>query len=52
MVFFLLDINDYYPIFTISPINCSQKRIRVKFRDHSAENLAKLKIEVEHYLNN
>ena len=34
------------------PINCPQKRIHVKFRDHSGHNLAKLKIEVEHYLNN
>ena len=49
---FLLDITDHYPIFTIAPINCLQKRIRVKFRDHSGQNLAKLKIEVEHYLNN
>ena len=49
---FLLDITDHYPIFTIAPINCPQKRIRVKFRDHSGQNLAKLKIEVEHYLNN
>ena len=49
---FLLDITDYYPIFTIAPINCPQRRIRVKFRDHSGQNLAKLKIEVEHYLNN
>ena len=52
MVFFLLDIIDHYPIFTIAPINCPQKQIRVKFRDHSGQNLAKLKIEVEHYLNN
>ena len=52
MVFFLLDITDHYPIFTIAPINCPQKRIRVKFRDHSGQNLAKLKFEVEHYLNN
>ena len=42
----------HYPIFTIAIINCPQKRIRVKFRDHSGQNLAKLKIEVEHYLNN
>ena len=31
---FLLDITDHYPIFTIVPINCPQKRIRLKFRDH------------------
>ena len=49
---FLLDITDHYPILTIAPINCPQKRIRVKFRDHSAQNLVKLKIEVEHYLSN
>ena len=48
---FLLDITDHYLIFTIAPINCPQKRIRVKFRDHSRLNLAKLKIEVEHHLN-
>ena len=28
------------------------KRIRVKFRDHSGQNLVKLKFEVEHSLNN
>ena len=33
-------------------MNCPQKRIRVKFRDNSGLNLAKLKIEVEYYLNN
>ena len=49
---FLLDITDHCPIFTIDPMNCPQKRICVKFRDHSGLNLAKLKIEVEHYLNN
>ena len=49
---FLLDITDHYPIFTIAIINCPQKRIRVKFRDNSGQNLAKLKFEVEHYLNN
>ena len=48
----VLDITDHYPIFSMAPINCPQKRIRVQFRDHSVENLAKLKIEVEHYLNN
>ena len=52
MAFFLLDVTDHYQIFTIAPINCPQKRIRVKFRDHSGQNLAKLKFEVEHYLNN
>ena len=49
---FLLDITDHYQIFTIAQINCPQNRIRVKFTDHSRQNLAKLKIEVEHYLNN
>ena len=49
---FLLDITDLYPIFTIAPINCPQKRIRVKFRDHSGQNFAKLKFEVEQYLSN
>ena len=49
---FLLDITDHYPIFTIAQINCPQKQIRVKFRDHSGQNLAKLQFEVEHYLNN
>ena len=49
---FLLDITDHYPIFTIVSINCPQKRIRVKFRDHSEQNLPKLKFEVEHYLDN
>ena len=49
---FLLDITDHYPIFTIAPINCPQKRIRVKFRDHSGQNFARLKFEVEQYLNN
>ena len=52
MIFFLLDITDHYPIFTIAPINCPKRRIRVKFRDHSGQNLAKLKFEVEHYLKN
>ena len=33
-------------------MNCPQKRIRVKFRDHSGQNLAKRKFEVEQYLNN
>ena len=33
---FLLDITDHYPIFIIAPIN------------HSGQNLAELKIEVEH----
>ena len=46
---FLLDITDHYPIFTIVPINCPQKRIRVKFRDHSRQNIASLRLEVERY---
>ena len=48
---FLLDITDHYPIFTIAPITCPQKRIRVKF-SHAGQKLTKLKIEGEHYLNN
>ena len=44
---FLLDVTNHYPIFTIAPINCPHKRIRVKIRDHSGH-----KIEVEHYLYN
>ena len=44
---FLLDI-----LFKIVLINCPQKRIRVKFRDHSGQNLACLKLEVEQYVNN
>ena len=47
---FLLDITDHYQIFSIVPINCPQKRIRVKFRDHSRKNKAKL--ELERYVNN
>ena len=42
-------VTDHYKVITIVPINCPQKRIRVKFRDYSGQNLAKLK---EHYLNN
>ena len=49
---FLLDVTDHYLIFTFVTIYCPQKRIRVKFRDYSRQNLAKLKIEREHYLNN
>ena len=49
---FLLDITDHYPIFTIVPINCPQKRIRVTFRDHSRQNIASLRLEVERYVNN
>ena len=49
---FSLDITDHHPIFTIVPINCPQKRIRVKFRDHSRQNIARLELEVEHYVNN
>ena len=47
---FLLDITDHYPIFTIVPINCHQKRIRVKFRDHSRKNIARLELEAERYV--
>ena len=49
---FLLDITDHYPIFTIVPINCPQKRIRVKFRNHSRQTIARLKLAVERYVNN
>ena len=42
---FLFDVTDQYPIFTIAPINCPQKRIHVKLRDPSGENLAKLKLK-------
>ena len=52
MVFFLLDTTDHYPIFTNDPINFPQKQIRVKFRDHTGQNLANLKTEVEQYPNN
>ena len=45
---FLLDITDHYPIFNIVPINCPQKRILVKFSDHSGQNIGRLKLEVEH----
>ena len=41
--------NWHNPIFTIIPINCPQKRIRVKFRDHSRQNIARLELEVERY---
>ena len=49
---FLLDVTDHYPIFIIVPINCPPKRIRLKFRDHSRQNIARLELEVEHYVNN
>ena len=49
---FLLYITNHYPIFTIVPINCPQKRIRVKLRDHSRQNIARLKLQVERYVNN
>ena len=49
---FLLDITDHYQIFTIVPTNCPRNRIRVKFRDHSRQNIAKLKLEVERNVNN
>ena len=39
-------------IYHCIPINCPQKRIHVKFRDHSGQNIARLKLEVESYLNN
>ena len=44
-------LTDHYAIFT-TPINCPQKQICVKFKNDSRQNLAKLKIEIEHYLNN
>ena len=34
------------------PINCHLKRSRVKYRDHSGQNIARLKLEVEPYANN
>ena len=49
---FLLDITDHYPLFTIVQINCPEKRIRVKCRDYSRQNIARLKLEVERYVNN
>ena len=49
---FLVDITDHYPVFTIVPLTCPQKQARVKFRDHSEQDLARLKLEVELYLNN
>ena len=49
---FLLHITDHYRIFTIVPINRPRKRIRVKFRDHSRQNIARLRLEVECYVNN
>ena len=49
---FLLDITDHCPIFTTVPINCPQKRIRVKFRDHSRQNIDRLKLEAERYVDN
>ena len=51
MVYFSLDITDHYQIFSILPINCPQKRLRVKFRDHSRQNIARLELEVERYDN-
>ena len=47
-----ITISYHYPIFTVAPINCPQNRICVKFSNHSGKNLAKLKTEVGHYLNN
>ena len=52
MVYFLLDITDHYPIFNLVPINCPKKRIHVKFTDHSRKNIARLKLEIECYVNN
>ena len=42
----LADITDHYPIFTILQINCSQKRIHIKFWDNSGLNLTRLKLEL------
>ena len=39
-----------YPIFTIVPINCPQKRIRVKLRDHSRQDINRLELEEERYV--
>ena len=52
MVYFLLDLTDHYPIFTVVPINSIKKFIRVKFRDHSRQNIARFNLKVEHYINN
>ena len=41
----------HYTIFTIVPINCLQKRIRIKFTDDNGQNIARLKLEVKHYVN-
>ena len=49
---FLLGIFDHYQIFAIVPINCSQKQILVKFRDHSVQNFARLRLEIKFYFNN
>ena len=54
---FLADITHHYTqyVFTIVPLTVldrPQKRIRVRYLDHSWENLAKRKLEVKHYLNN
>ena len=43
-IFFIRYNSSLYPIFIISPINCPQKRISEKFRDHWGLNLDKLKI--------
>ena len=45
-------MTDHYQIFSIAPINCPLKLIFVIFRDQSIQNLSKLKIEAEHYINN
>ena len=49
---FFIDVTDHYPIFTIETLNCPPKRIHVKFRDLSGQNISRLKLEVEHYPNN
>ena len=50
MVYFL--VADHSRIFRIVSVNSRQKRIRVKFRDRSEQNLAGIKFEIEHYVNN
>ena len=47
---FLVDITDLYPIFAIVqfvPLNCPERRIRVKFEDNSGPNLARLELLIQ-----
>ena len=43
-----MSTTQYLPLYQLFP----QKRIRVKFRDLSGQNTARLKLEVEHNVNN